>query len=258
MSSDTKAASRNIQYAEKTPSNTWLEEPCPQNPYIANAMYCHGYDLMSLAENKSFGEVIYLLIKGELPETEVLRLLEQLLVSFIMPGPRHPAARSAAAAGLGRTMTGNILPVALSVVSGERMGAEHVEQAMRFIVKSKRHEPQDISITEDNPIVGDLYGGRDSWADKLLDSLSNSAAASDCLAWLKAVQRELPADKGVFTTAVFAAAACDLGLRPAQGLLLFQLACAPGLAFHGLEYAGKALNAVPFVADDNYFFENDE
>jgi citrate synthase len=47
----------------------------------------------------------------------------------------------------------------------------------------------------------------------------------------------------------------DLGFKPAQAVVLFQLANAPGLAAHGLDLAGRPLNAVPFVPDEEYYFE---
>lgn len=250
------ATSRKIDYAVKVPSNIWLEEACEENAYINEALYCNGYPLEELASKRSFADVLYLLLRGELPSSQQRDFLNTLLIAFITPGPRHPAARAASASGLGKTMVGNILPVALSVLSGDRNGAGDVEAAMRFIVKSRR---KDVAMLREHDELfgfGQLYGGYDRWSEKLLCMLIGMPEAGDCMHWAVALHDELKQDnKGILPTGLFAAAACDLGFRPSQGLVLYQLANAPGLAAQGLEFSTKPLNSMPFVSDEDYFFD---
>lgn len=97
--------------------------PSPDNPYIAEHCRCRGYDLFELVQKRSFVDIIYLLLRGELPTKDQAQLFETLLVALINPGPRHPATRAAMNAGVGKTNTAHILPIALPVLGGDHLGA---------------------------------------------------------------------------------------------------------------------------------------
>jgi citrate synthase len=62
---------------------------------------------------------------------------------------------------------------------------------------------------------------------------------------------------GWLHTGLAAAAFLDLGFHPRAGAGLFQMASAPGLLAHGLEYANKPRTALPFPDDSHYFVERD-
>lgn len=102
---------RNDVFVDKTKTRIWCEQSLQGNPYIAEQVFCHGYEMCDLLENSRYVDVLYLLIKGELPDKQSSRLLEKLMIGLINPGPRHPATRAAMNAGVGKTLPVHILPI---------------------------------------------------------------------------------------------------------------------------------------------------
>ena len=84
-------------------SRIWLEEPEPDNPFVARAAYCHGYDVYGEMLGKSgWADMLFLLFRGEAPSRQQRAMLEILAVALANPDlemllftPRC-AARSAA------------------------------------------------------------------------------------------------------------------------------------------------------------------
>ena len=62
---------------------------------------------------------------------------------------------------------------------------------------------------------------------------------------------------GWLPTGVAAAICVELGFPGRTAALLFQLAAAPGLVAHGLEMAGRGVEAMPFVPEDRYVLLDD-
>ena len=270
-----KVESRNEKFTDRTATKIWCETPSDDNPYIASRALCHGYDLIELMQNRSFVDVFYLLFRGELPSVEDSRLLEQLMIGLINPGPRHPATRAAMNAGVGKTNPVHILPIAASVLGGNYLGGGEIEQAIRFFRKHLKKEPQDVANqlldrqlqdgsenSEENsesvaPGFGQRFGGIDLLADKLAKQLELNSAPESHLIWgIKFAKQLNTQSQGWLNTGVAAAVFADLGFQPKYGGALFQLLGAPGLLAHGLELANKPINAMPFVSDENYILEN--
>ena len=109
-------------FAEQISTNIWQEIPSEENPYLAQASYCHGYDLMSLMERCSFEDMVLLLLQGELPTPERRELLRHLMIALVNPGPRHPATRAAISTGVGKSDPMHILPIALMILGGSTWG----------------------------------------------------------------------------------------------------------------------------------------
>ncbi len=265
-----KVVSRNEAFVQRTATRIWQELPSNANPYIAESCRCHGYDLTELMASCSFTDVLYLLFRGELPDTKQSILLNQLMIALINPGPRHPATRAAMNAGVGKTDPVHILPIALTILGGNHLGAGEIEGAMRFLRKHKNIDPtSQAKILIENstapknegdwhitPGFGRRYGDIDLLPQRIVKQLIELPGESPCLEWGNAFANELGASKlGWLTTGVAAAAFVDLGLQPKAGAGLFQLLCAPGLLAHGLELANKPITAMPFVDDSNYVIE---
>lgn len=256
--------SRNEPFATRTATNLWYEEPSPDNPYLAAASYCHGYDLVELAEKRSFVDVFYLLFRGELPTRAQTQFLQHIMIALINPGPRHPATRAAMNAGVGKTDPLHILPIATAVLGGAHAGGGEVESAMQFFASHITRDAQELandvlSRAENDWTVsgfGKRFGGIEITAKNLADQLSTLEAAGPALAWGRQFASALEQQGFGWTTAGVAAAAfTDLGFNSRTGAGLFQLLGAPGLLAHGLEMAGKPILAMPFVSDDNYVIE---
>lgn len=266
-----KVQSRNETFVDRTATRIWGETPCNDNPYIAQSALCHGYDLYELMSECSFIEVFYLLFRGELPSKEDSKLLEALMIGLINPGPRHPATRAAMNAGVGKTLTTHILPIASSVMGGDYLGGGEIEPAMRFLRKNKNLLPADCAQTllknirdEETknanivaPGFGDRFGGIDVMTQTIAKHLLSLNGTDTTLHWANQfVEAINPSGYGWLPTGLAAAVLTDLGFLPKAGGTLFQLISAPGLAAHGIELSGKHYTSMPFVPNENYTIES--
>lgn len=265
---------RNEVFAERTGSKIWCEQPSTDNSFIAKSALCHGYDIYELMAKRSFVDVFYLLFRGELPSPAQANLLQQLMIALINPGPRHPATRAAMNAGVGKTHTVHILPIASSVLGGDYLGGGEVEEAMRFIAAQQHLSLEeccrqvvtqyslDALSANDYPLLpgfGCFYGGIDLFAQEVAERLAALPAAGESLHWGQQFAAALAVhNAGWRITGVAAVVLADLGFSPRSGAALFQLLGAPGLLAHGLEMAGKPIFAMPFVSDENYVVERNE
>jgi citrate synthase len=260
---------RKIAFASRVKTQIWDEQPCPRNPYLADRCRCRGYDLLELMEKRSFVDMLFLLFLGELPTKTQARMLESLMIAFINPGPRHPAARAAIYAGCGRTNTANILPVALSVLSGEHLGGAEATAAMRFL---KQHHDNDPGKIAENllqhcvpskdgdrriaPGFGSRFNGIEPLSRRIAERLGQLPQCGAALRWGDAFAGRLaPHTMGWLGPGICAAVFLDLGFAPRAGAGLFQLVCAPGLLAHGLELADKPVNSIPFLDEEHYIIE---
>ncbi|MEO5350958.1 MAG: hypothetical protein H7836_15145 [Magnetococcus sp. YQC-3] len=268
---------RKGNFVDQLSCSIWEEVALEENPYLAKESYCHGYDLLSLMEKCFIEEVILLLLQGELPTPERRELLKNLMIALVNPGPRHPATRAAICAGVGKTDPKHILPIALTILGGEHMGAGEVEHSMEFL---RHHMRQDAKMVAAEMIgkhpdlgpeqhgdrvvaagFGSCFGGVDPMAHNIAVRLSSLSGAGKALRWGMAFSNALaPAGMGWRMPGVAAAAFLDLnisGITPWVGACLFQLLSAPGLLAHGLEYRLLPLTAYPFLNDDKYIIESD-
>ncbi len=257
---DRSVRTRDEAFAQKIPTKIWFEQADKNNPFVSTENLCYGYSLNELVKKKSYIEVLFLLFNGELPSPEQGDLLEKLFVGLINPGPRHPAVRAAQCAGIGKTDTAHILPIGLSVLSGEYCDANSIESVMRFLRTNQKRQLTDILNENDHqgvyPGFGKLYGARDISAQKLVDILLASPGAGDALKFGHSLASALnQRGCGWLVNGVAAAVFCDLGFMPRVGAGLFQLIRAPGVLAHGLEMANKPLTAMPFLSDEQYFIE---
>jgi citrate synthase len=264
-----KVESRNDVFAERTTTKIWQEIENQNNPYLADSCLCHGYDLLELTQKRSFVEVLYLLFRGDLPDSDQARLLEQLMIALINPGPRHSATRAAMNAAVGGTDREHILPIALSIFGGSHLGAAEVEPAMDWLRKQRKHDPQQLAhelIANGTPPeegdwhiapgFGSRFGGVDPMPAKVASHLSGLPGKHETLSWgCKFADALNGHSLGWLTPAIAAAVFTDLGLSPRAGAGLFQLLGAPGLLAHGVELSNKPVTAMPFVKDENYVFQ---
>lgn len=251
---------RNEGFVDKPISRIWNEIASDENPYVAERVHLHGYDLGALVSHTSLPAALFLLFRGELPTPEQERLLEALMIAAMSLGPRHAAVRAAQLAGNGKTDPVHIVPIGLATLGGE---ATRIPDIMKFLVRATRAEPQQTvakvlagdttSIEEVLPGFGRCYGSRDLLLDKLGAALCDMADARGVLAWGQAVSSALACiDAGWTRSGLFAAALLELGFPARVGGVLYQLLCAPSLAVFGLEMHGLPRTAMPFLSDDKY------
>jgi citrate synthase len=260
-----KVQSRNEAFVDRTETRIWDEQASEDNPYIAESVLCHGYDLFELMEQCSFVDMFYLLFRGELPEPQDAKLLERLMIGLMNPGPRHPATRAAMNAGVGKTLPEHIIPIATTVMGGNHLGAGEIDGAMKFLRRSKKYNPEEhakkiLNQPAENervaPGFGSRFGGIDLISQQMAEQLLNHSPPESLLHWGHQFSLCLN-NKGIgwLATGLAAAVFSDLGFQPKVGASLFQLITAPGLAAHGLELANKPITAMPYIKDEDYVIE---
>ena len=80
-------------------ADTW---PTAVTDIQTNAVRVRGYDIAELMGNVSFGQAVYLILRGELPDEATGHLMEAIVVSSIDHGATPPsvlAARTVASTG---------------------------------------------------------------------------------------------------------------------------------------------------------------
>lgn len=266
MTKDTEQHSsetpRQETYSDKTHSKTWLEVASESNAYVASDIYLHGYDHLQLVKNRRFADVFFLLFRGELPSNEQSLLLEKLLIGFMAQGPRTPATRSAILAAVSKTESALLLPLSMSINSGEHGFAGEVSLAMKSLFRLKRKTPkaaaeEALTNAKAPSGFGSFYGSSEEWLAKLATELAAHTESDSCLQWGCDFVSDVNA-KGIgwLPSGLFAAALCDLGFPAKSGALLFQVASAPALAAHASEHQNRSLLSIPFVDDDDYHIEH--
>ncbi|MCI5164711.1 MAG: citrate synthase [Candidatus Electrothrix sp. GM3_4] len=256
---------RDEQFASRTVTRIWQEEPLPENPYLASKCRCHGYDILELVQKRTFVDVLFLLFQGELPDQNQAEFLEKLMIALINPGPRHPATRASMNAAVGKANPAHILPAGLAVLSGAHLGGEEVSAAMRFLRKNYKKNAADLAkelLTLPRPDEGDWhiapgfgsrFNGIDPMPMKTAVLLSELPAARTAVKWGQEFAEAIIAQEmGWLDTGIAAAVLCDLGFHPRAGAGLFQIFRAPGILAHGLELANKPKTAMPFLDEEHY------
>jgi citrate synthase len=272
----TKKPQRVIQssdegYTDRTSTRISNEIPAKHNPYITEHLHYYGYDLFELMQKRSYVDVLFLLLHGELPSQHQAQLFETLLIALINLGPRHPATRAAMNAGVGKTKPAHILPIGLSVSGGAWLGGMEVSESMQWLKTNRKEDARSLanSLLADNPPkkegdwhvapgFGSRFGDIDLIPLKVINQLTGLPGSGDFLSWASDFSLALNEHKlGCLITGVTAAALLDLGFHPRAGAGMFQLMSAPGLLAHGLELSNKPRTAMPFLSDENYIIDTD-
>lgn len=261
---------RRAVFAEKIETDIWQEIPSANNPYIAESVRCHGYDLLELMQGSSFVEIFYLLFQGNLPGPDEKKLLESLMIALINPGPRHPAVRAAMTAAVSKTDESLLLPIATTILSGKHDAAGILAQAMNFISTNhgclapelahrllKDQYPPEFGDWQIAPGFGSHFNDIAIMPQKFADHWIGLSGKWKYLEWGDSFARALNEyDCGWLITGLVAAAFLDLGFSPNAAAGLYQIFSSPGILAHALEFANKPLTSMPFVADKDYTIEH--
>jgi len=127
----------------------------------SNGVMLRGYSLTELMAKASFAEVLYLVLRGELPDRKTARMIDAILVSAVDHGLNAPSihiARASASCGV---------PLATAVAAGiASIGTNHGgagEACARFLQEA---------------IVAHPVGTAEKRSDSLLKSLAEKLVAS--------------------------------------------------------------------------------
>ncbi|MES2207401.1 MAG: citryl-CoA lyase [Pseudomonadota bacterium] len=265
----------------KIKSHIWYEEAEPDNPYVAQSSYCHGYDVYGeMVGNARWVEMLYLLFKGEAPTHMQANRLEALAVALANPGPREASVHAAMAGGVGGSTAASCLMAALAVGAGQLSGGREIFLLMqawqtcgfninqwRDWLQAPTSIPGSVWPTAEHPLGFDPHGIRTSTPVKQLlaqllakgqtnnkltshepVTIKTTSQTDSCLGWLEANREALEADaeSPLALSGVAAAAFVDLGFKPEQGEMLYLLLRLPGAAAHALEQQEYGHKSFPF------------
>ncbi|MFC1477452.1 citryl-CoA lyase [candidate division KSB1 bacterium] len=217
-----------------------------------NKITVHGYSIDELMGKITFSQMIYLVLKGELPSENVGKLMDAIFVSSVDHGVTPPSTLAA----LTVASTGAELNAALAtgILSINKFHGGAIESAMRIFNDIKAYsDEKGVSIEdavkevitamrEEKKVVfgfGHRIHKQDPRTVKLFDLAKEYGVAGDfvkiateSVSVLKEVTgKDLPLN----VDGAMAAILCDLDFAPQYGNLFFTLSRIAGLAAHIFE-----------------------
>jgi citrate synthase len=220
-----------------------------------NRILVRGYRIDDLMGRAHFGEVIYLLLTGELPTPSIGRLIDAMLVSFIDHGATPPstlAARNAATTGaslrgsvaagvvgFGRYYGGDVL--ACRELLDDGLARARTGQSL---TASARELVERMVAADDLPPpgFGHRYHTTDPRATRLLQLAHELEVDHEYAQLIRALEQALArhpslADRPfpINVDGAVAAVSGDIGLPPEVADALLIISRVPGLAAHAIE-----------------------
>ncbi|RMG55493.1 MAG: citryl-CoA lyase [Acidobacteria bacterium] len=214
-----------------------------------NKILLRGYRLDELIGRISYGDAIYLALKGELPPGNEGKVIEAILVSVIDHGGSPPstlAARTIASTGaeLSAAVAGGILAISqyhggaieecMNVLS-EGVAYQHetsaaLEDAAEWVVKRYRDRGKRIHG------FGHRLHTRDPRTARLFELAATWGVAGRFVAMARAIERalseRLQRPMPINADGAIAALLCELHFEPALADAFFMMARIPGLVAH--------------------------
>ncbi|MGW0791191.1 citryl-CoA lyase [Streptomyces sp. NPDC002911] len=247
-----------------TPADTPNTEPLPEvsdwwmtavSRIRPDEILLRGYPVEQLIGQVSFPDMIWLMVRGDLPTRAESQLLQSALVASVDHGPQAPsiaAARMAATCGLG---INNVMATGVNLLGDVHGGAgqqcmqvladltqqagqeDDLDQAAEDLVAAYREQRRHI------PGFGHRFHSHDPRRDPLLDQVAQAAENGDVpgrallagialeRALAKGRSRPVPMNIDGATAIVYS----ELGFAPELGRGLFVLSRSVGILAHGWE-----------------------
>jgi citrate synthase len=235
-----------------------------------------GYPIQDLIGKISFPQMIWLMVKGELPTWGQARLLEAALVASVDHGPQAPSIAIARMAVTCGAETNNAMASAINVLGGVHGGAGQQCLELYTMVKARAaagsavEEAVAAALIDYGERHGEIVGGFghrwhpvDPRTAPLLALVEEAAAAGEVsgeyIAIARAIEAELTRRKGKpipinidgSTAVIFA----ELGVEPELGRGLFILSRSVGILAHAWEQkqqGGRIKGPMPKDIDFTY------
>lgn len=253
-----------MTFQRKT-SLSWVE---------AEKITLRGHPVEDLIGNRSYGEVLFLLLLGKLPSPEQAKMLEAIIISVIDHGVKPPS--TIAAVTVANTGASLNSAVAAGILAINKYHGGAIEDAMRAIDEAvKLQETEVLNATEaaerivlnykadDKRISG--FGHRFHQADprtaRLFDLAKELKIAGKYVEQAEVLEKVLSEKSGkrlpINADGAIAALLCEMDFPPKIANGIFMIARTAGLVAHAVE---EQENHPPMrtVDVDNYEFEGTE
>lgn len=216
--------------------------------HVEGKPHVYGYDLTKLAGEASFARVIYLILKGEMPDKNAEKMIDAMLVVAIDHGV-EPSSVVAA-----RNVYSGGSPVQAAVAAGTlAFGEFHggaIEQAMENFKEYLGTEPK--KMVDDFAKAGKRIAGFghrlytvDPRTEKLLSLAQELGFYGKYVKFAKSLEEELARSTSsgqakklpLNVDGIFAALLLEMEFNPKVGKGFFIIARTPGLVAHVVEEA---------------------
>lgn len=228
--------------------NTWTTSITEIQP---NSVRVRGYDIGELMGRISFGQAVYLLLRGAMPSEKVGRLMDAILVSSIDHGVTPPSVLAARnSASTGASLSGAVASGILAINKFHGGAIEDCARQLAFIVKQCDDTGDDLSCVADAMLnemkrsgqrmsgFGHRVHTNDPRTRRLFD-LADAAGVSGKHVEAARTVEEVFAKSGkalpINVDGAIAAVLADLGFEPGVMNGIFMIARVPGLLAHATE-----------------------
>jgi citrate synthase len=211
-----------------------------------NKVAVRGYRIDELMGRISFGEMVYLVLKGELPTHEIGRLMDAILVSSVDHGATPPSALAARTVASGGAPLTTAIAGGIMTVNQYHGGAiEGCMKVLMELVDYKREKGLDAETAAREKMVEFRakkirvpgYGHRvhtdDPRTRRLFALADETGAAGEYIemahALRQAMKESLGRDLPMNVDGGIAAVLCELGFPPALGNGFFAISRTVGL-----------------------------
>ena len=213
-----------------------------------NEILVRGYPIEQLTRRCTFGDTVYLLLKGELPSGEEGRMVEAILVSCCehsLASPSADAVRFVASCGVplqtavaaGISAIGDVHGGAMEPCARILQEAVAADRSAAEVVAAQRGAGRRL------PGFGHPAHNPDPRAVTLFELAEEWRIAGAHVALARrledALEKELGRRLPLNVDGAIAALLCDMGIDPALGKTFFIVSRAPGYAAHAHEQATK-------------------
>ena len=201
----------------------------------------HGYKITDLIDNKSFTEVIWLELEGELPTEKERAMLDAILISTIDNGLGPPSitnARNSASAG--NPMQAAVAAGVLGVGESHGGAIEECARLLQMGLAADKLVDKVISSGDRIPGFGHkVYKDEDPRATQILNKAKSLGFYGEYCELIKAVEAELEKTKGkkivINVDGAIAAIISDMGFEARLGKGFFLIGRVVGLVAHIFE-----------------------
>jgi len=215
-----------------------------------NRVAVRGYDIAELMGRVSFGASVYLILRGELPDEPIGRLMDAIVVSSIDHGATPPsalAARTVASTGAGLSQS---VAAGIMAINKHHGGAiENCARSLRSIVEAAEagghlgaaaagHLDELKASGRRMSGFGHRIHSADPRTARLFELADEAGVCGRYVAAARAVEAEF-AGQGkslpINVDGAIGAILCELGFEPELMNGLFMIARVPGLVAHVTE-----------------------
>jgi len=234
-----------------------------------NKIITRGYSQEELIDNISFSEMVYLLLKGELPSPKEAKMLNHILISFCDHGVTPPSTQTSrliASSGspLNVALAGGLLSFGKNHAGAIEDSMELFQKLVRSDFKSEEND-KDIIITNNNnvsiisnkdinivanniikefklknkkiPGFGHRYHNKDPRGAKLIELAKKESFIGPHTKLAIAIEKILFKEKGININVDGASGALlsDMGFSSTDGFGIFMIGRIPGIIAHVTE-----------------------